>query len=59
MKVFVLQALGFGDREDEFVNIGVFSTMEKVEAYKQEVQADWDDDDDYEVVFNVENYEVQ
>ena len=40
MKVFILQAQGFGDNEDEMYNMGVYSTRAKAEAAEQDILED-------------------
>lgn len=54
MKVFVLQAQGFGDNEYEFYNIGVYSTKEGIEQAQEEVLNDFDG-----AILRVEEYEVK
>lgn len=57
-KVFVLQAQGFGDSEDEFYNIGVFSTEEKLESALLSLQEQWAEDGLEDVETNVESWEL-
>ena len=54
-KVYVLQAQGFGDREKEFYNIGVYSSKDKLEAALVSMQEEWLIDD-FDVVTKVEEY---
>ena len=58
-KVYILQALGFGDREDEFVNIGAYSSKEKMDAALVTLQEEWAEWDMGEVETRVEEYEVE
>lgn len=39
--IYIVQALGWGDSEDEFYNVGTFSTLEKAEAHLQKLQSEW------------------
>ena len=39
--IYIVQALGWGDSEDEFYNVGTFSTEEKAKAYMQQLQNEW------------------
>lgn len=54
MKVFVLQAQGFGDNEYEFYNIGVYLSEEGVKQAQQEVLNDFES-----AQFLVEEYEAK
>ena len=56
-KVYILQAQGFGDDEDAFENIGVFSSRAKLEKALEESQAQWAEDD-LEVETRVEEFEL-
>ena len=56
-KVFVLQAQGFGDNEDEFYNIGVYTTMEKLKAAQADVDAEGYDGC-FTAVYNVEEWQL-
>jgi hypothetical protein len=40
-KIYTVQALGWGDSEDEFYNIGQYSTREKAEKRIAELEAEW------------------
>ena len=55
-KVYVLQAQGFGDDEYAFANIGVFSSMEKLQAELAILQEEWETELQLNVVTNVEEY---
>lgn len=57
-KVYILQAQGFGDSEYEFANIGVYSSMEKLQAELVILQEEWLEDGLEDVVTNVEEYTV-
>jgi hypothetical protein len=56
-RVYVLQAQGFGDDEDAYENIGVFSSKERLETVLTSLQEEWAEDD-LEVVTNVEEFEL-
>ena len=55
--VYVLQAQGFGDDEDAYENIGVFSSQEKFESTLASLEEEWAEDE-LEVVTNVEEFEL-
>jgi hypothetical protein len=57
-KVYVLQVQGFGDNENEFYNIGVYNSIDNLEAAKQNVVREAYDDGLTDVVLNVEEFEV-
>jgi len=56
-KVYVLQAQGWGDSENEFYNIGVYDSIDSLENAKQNCIREAYDDE-LEVVLNVEAFEV-
>jgi hypothetical protein len=56
-KVYVLQAQGWGDSENEFYNIGVYDSIDSLENAKQNCIREAYDDE-LEVVLNVEEFEV-
>ena len=56
-RVYVLQAQGFGDDEDAYENIGVFSSQEKLESTLASLEEEWAEDE-LEVVTNVEEFEL-
>ena len=57
VKVFILQAQGFGDDEMEFVNIGAYSSMPKLNKALKVLRKNWAEDD-LDVVTRVETYTV-
>jgi len=57
-KVYVLQAQGFGDNENEFYNIGVCDSVDSLENAKQNLTREAYDDCFTDVVLNVEEFEV-
>jgi len=56
--IYVLQAQGLGDNEYEFYNVGVYSSVAKLEAAKQNFINEWAADGLEDVEFNVEQYKV-
>jgi len=56
--VFVLQAQGFGDNENEFYNIGVYDSIDNLNNAKENCIREAYDDGITEVVFNIEEFEV-
>jgi hypothetical protein len=56
--IYVLQAQGLGDNEYEFYNVGVYSSVAKLEAAKQNFINEWDAGGLEDVELNVEQYEV-
>ena len=56
--IYVLQAQGLGDNEYEFYNVGVYSSVAKLEAAKQNFINEWAAGGLEDVVLNVEQYEV-
>jgi len=57
-KVYVLQAQGWGDNEDEFYNVGVYDSTDSLENAKQNLTREAYDDGLTDVVLNVEEFEV-
>ena len=55
--VYVLQAQGFGDDEDAYENIGVFTSQDKLETALASLEEEWAEDE-LEVVTNVEEFEL-
>ena len=55
MKVFVLQAQGFGDNENEFYNIGVYKSPQSLAINMTKIREELD----FDVEFKVEEYEVE
>ena len=58
MKVFVLQAQGFGDDEFAFYNIGVFRNKVDAEQAQRNCIAEGLEDD-MEIVTNIETWDMQ
>ena len=56
--IFVLQAQGLGDNEYEFYNVGVYDSISNLENAKQNFTREWQAGGLTDVVFNVEEYEV-
>jgi hypothetical protein len=56
--VYVLQAQGLGDNEYEFYNVGVYDSVDSLENAKQNFTREWYDNGLTDVVFNVDEYEV-
>lgn len=46
MKIYTVEALGWGDSEDEFVAVGQYSTRELAEAKVIELTEQWLNDND-------------
>ena len=56
--IYVLQAQGLGDNEYEFYNVGVYSSVAKLERAKQNFINEWAAGGLEDVELNVEQYEV-
>ena len=56
--IFVLQAQGLGDNEYEFYNVGVYDSISNLENAKQNFTREWQAGGLTDVVFNVQEYEV-
>ena len=56
--IYVLQAQGLGDNEYEFYNVGVYSSVAKLQAAKQNFINEWAAGGLEDVELNVEQYEV-
>ena len=56
-KVFVLQAQGYGDREDEFYNVGVYSSKINAETAQRNFIAEALEDD-LDAVTQIETWEL-
>jgi hypothetical protein len=57
-KVYILRALGFGDDEDAFENMGAFTTQEKAQAQIELLRVD-DQDLDIENVYDIEVLDLE
>lgn len=57
MKVYVLQALGFGDDEHAFYNVGVYSSKNALEDAERKLKSD-SLADGFEAETMVEEYEL-
>ena len=55
-KVYMVQIQGWGDSEDEFYNMGAYSTRAKAEAALEDLLEGWEADggDRAEVVYEIE-----
>jgi hypothetical protein len=55
-KVYIVQVQGWGDREDEFYNMGACSTRAKADALVEELLTQWEEDgqDRADVVYEIE-----
>ena len=56
--IYVLQAQGLGDNEYEFYNVGVYSSVAKLEVAKQNFINEWAAGGLEDVELNVEQHEV-
>ena len=59
-KVYIVQVQGWGDSEDEFYNMGAYSTRAKAEAALEEMLVDWEANgsDRADVVYEIEELAV-
>jgi len=59
-KIYIVQIQGWGDNEDEFYNMGTFSTRARAEAALEEMLADWEANgsDRSDVVWEIEEHSV-
>jgi hypothetical protein len=55
-KVYIVQIQGWGDDEDEFYNMGTYSTRAKAEAALEEMLQQWEADgcDRDDVVYEID-----
>jgi hypothetical protein len=55
-KVYIVQVQGWGDSEDEFYNMGAYSTRAKAEAALEEMLVQWEEDggDRADVVYEID-----
>jgi hypothetical protein len=55
-KTYIVQIQGWGDREDEFYNMGAYSTRAKAEAALEDLLVQWEADgcDREDVVYEIE-----
>jgi hypothetical protein len=55
-KVYIVQIQGWGDSEDEFYNMGAYSTRGKAEAALEEMLQQWEADgcDRDDVVYEID-----
>ena len=55
-KVYIVQIQGWGDSEDEFYNMGAYSTRAKAEAALEEMLQQWEADggDRDDVVYEID-----
>lgn len=57
-KVYVLQAQGWGDNEDEFYNIGVYSDRIYAETAQRNAEVEWHADTDTWANLRIEEFEL-
>jgi len=59
-QVYIVMIQGWGDNEDEFYNMGTFSTRAKAEAGLEEMLQEWEDNDGdrADVVYEIEEHVV-
>ena len=57
-KVFVLQVQGWGDDEDEFVNVGVYSSKVGAETAQRNAISEWAEDTGGELITQIETFEL-
>ena len=55
-KVYIVMIQGWGDREEEFYNMGAYSTRAKAELALEEMLVDWEADggDRADVVYEID-----
>ena len=55
-QVYIVQIQGWGDDEDEYYNMGTFSTRAKAEARLEEMLQEWEDNgsDRDDVFYHIE-----
>jgi len=55
-KVYIVQIQGWGDSEDEFYNMGAYSTRAKAEAALEDLLQQWEEDggDRADVVYEID-----
>ena len=55
-KVYIVQIQGWGDSEDEFYNMGAYSTRAKAEAALEDMLQQWEEDggDRADVVYEID-----
>ena len=58
MTVYILQAQGWGDLEDAFYNVGVYSTRERAESAERNLISEAHEDGMAEAVTNIEMLEM-
>ena len=60
MKIYTVEALGWGDSEDEFVAVGQYSTRDKAEAKVIELTEQWlnDNGDDEGLELRITDWEL-
>ena len=59
-KTYIVQVQGWGGSEDEFYNMGAYSTRAKAEAALEEMLVEWEADggDRADVVYEIETLTV-
>lgn len=58
MKAYVLQVQGWGDDEDEFVNVGVYSSKVNAETAQRNAISEWAEDTGGELVTQIEVFDM-
>lgn len=59
-KVYIVEVEGWGESEDEFYNMGTFSTLAKAEAKVEKLLKQWEEDgnDRDDVVWQIDEMEL-
>jgi len=59
-KVYIVEVEGWGENEDEFYNMGTYSTLAKAEAKVEKLLTGWEEDgnDRVDVVWQIDEMEL-
>lgn len=57
-EVYILLVQGWGDREDEYVNVGVYSSLVNAETAQRNAIAEWDEDTGGQLVTDIQVFAV-
>jgi hypothetical protein len=59
-KVYIVEVEGWGESEDEFYNMGTYSTLAKAEAKVEKLLKQWEEDgnDRDDVVWQIDEMEL-
>jgi hypothetical protein len=59
-KVYIVEVEGWGESEDEFYNMGTYSTRAKAEAKVEKLLTEWEEDgnDRDDVVWQIDEMEL-